>query len=199
MVVGRAGVFAGAVAMLAAGLLAHRAQLASGSRPAAIVGVVTAALLGALLALAWTLTSIPEGAVTHHGDATWRLRIDPWDARAMLAQGWASQRRGELDRAHAQALEALRMGSPRGPALELEAEVLALRGECAAARDTFDEALRARATRAFDEAAVLEAPLSLGGYQIPPALVTECGGLERLPDLSDITRRARPPIPLSDP
>ncbi len=103
-------------------------------------------------------------------DETWRrLRIHPWDGTATLALSWQARRREDLERADAYADEAERMGVASPALLELRAELLAARGDCAAARETFDEALSARVV---DPLAV---SLELGGYRIPPTLLTECG------------------------
>jgi hypothetical protein len=144
--------------------------------------VAISALLVALVALPGPLTAIDEAEAPRAGAdaAVWRLRVDPWDPVAMLAAGWASREREAYRRARAQARAAVAMGLPRAAALELEAEVLAAQRRCAEARAVFDRALRARAERAF-ERDPLAAPLSLGGYHLPPALVTECGGLEQPP------------------
>lgn len=140
-------------------------------------GAALSALLVGLVALPWTWTALNEEDAPHAGAslATWRLRIDPWDATAMLAAAWASRRRDEPDRALAQAREARRMGLASAPALELEAEVLAAERRCAEARAVFDRALRARAERLF-EGDPLATPLRLGGYHVPPTLTTHCGG-----------------------
>lgn len=151
------------------------------------VGGGLSLLLMALFALPIPMTAIVLEEAPQHGDATWRLRIYPWDENAMLASGWAARRRGQLDRAEASAHVAVRMGLSEGPALELESEVWAARGECETAQRTFDRALRARAREAFSGDSSLLAPLVLGGYQLPPTLLTTCGGIERLPGLGDLT------------
>lgn len=186
---GRVGLSAGAVVLLFTGMFAFRAGAAEKDASGLAIGAVTSVLLAALFALPFALTAIGPDEATHAGDSTWRLRVDPWDEHAMLANAWASRRRGELDRALAQAREARRMGLGDGPALELAAEVLAAQGHCDAAQRAFDRALRVRASQTFDRDAALREPLLLGGYQIPPTLVTECQGLERLPDVSDLTGR----------
>lgn len=152
------------------------------------IGGAGALFLVAAVALPASLTTIARTDARDAGDARWRLRLHPWDEDAMLASAWESRRRGEHDRAVAQGREAQRMGLPAGPALELEAEVLAARGECERARSTFDRAIRARAESAFDEDA-MDTPLTLGGFQLPPTMIRECGGLEDLPGLGEL-----PPI-----
>lgn len=149
------------------------------------LGGAASLLLVAAIGAPVPLTEIAPEDAPYHGDATWRLRVDPWDATAMLANGWAARERQELSRALASAREAVRMGGALGPSLELEAELLAARGDCEAARATFDRAIRARASASFEDDA-LAAPLVLGGYRLPPTLVTECGGLEDLPRLGDV-------------
>ncbi|MBX3275084.1 MAG: hypothetical protein KF729_32770 [Sandaracinaceae bacterium] len=177
-----ATVLGGACALFACGLYAYRRPAAAprtGHPLGALLGGAAALFLLALVTAPAALTAIAPDDAPYHGEATWRLRIDPWDATAMLASGWAARSRGELGRARARAIESVRMGGPEGPALELEAEILAARGECAAARATFDRAIEARARAAFADDS-LPAPLVLGGYRLPPALLTECGGLDEL-------------------
>jgi len=144
-----------------------------------------AALCVAALALPAALTAIPLEAAPLAGSdaARWRLRVHPWDGAAMIAAGWASRRAGDTHRAQARATEAVRMGAPRHVSLELEAELLAGQGRCDEARARFDRALAARAEAAFDEGVPTE-PLTLGGFTLPPSLVTECGGLA-LPSLGE--------------
>jgi len=178
------GIFVTAAAVVAAGAAGYRPRTPTG--PDAAIGWVTglgvAAGLAALVALPVPMTEIvPDDAPTY-GDATWRLRVDPWDEQAMLANAWESRRRDELDTSLAQAREAARMGLLDGPRLELEAELHAARGDCEAAQRTFDRAIRARAAEAFDVDEIIE-PLVLGGYQLPPTLLTRCGGLEHRPGL----------------
>lgn len=178
------GIPAGALLLAAVGAYAYRPRGRTAGTSAAgwVLGGATALLLVAALAAPVPLTEILPEDAPYHGDATWRLRVDPWDPVAMLANGWAARERQELSRAEACARESIRMGGPEGPALELEAEILAARGECEAARATFDRAIRARAQVSFDDDSLL-APLVLGGYRLPPTLVTDCGGLEALPHL----------------
>ncbi|MCA9608377.1 MAG: hypothetical protein KC619_22365 [Myxococcales bacterium] len=179
------GIAVGAVLVTAGGGFAYRPRRRAADTTTAFgwfLGGAVALLLVAALAAPVPLTEIAPEDAPYHGDATWRLRVDPWDATAMLANGWAARERQELSRAVACARESVRMGGPRGPALELEAEVLAARGACDEARATFDRAIQARARVSFSDDSLL-APLVLGGYQLPPTLVTNCGGLEDLPRL----------------
>ncbi len=178
-------VFLGALIIGIASALAFRTRHVEGSAVGPWIGGALAATLFALLALPVPLTAIRLEDAPQAGDATWRLRVDPWDENAMLASGWAARRRGDLDRASASAREAVVMGLGQAPALELESEVLAARGACEEARAAFDEALRVRASDAFEGDSLL-APLVLGGFQLPPTLVTACGGLDALPGLDDI-------------
>jgi hypothetical protein len=155
--------------------------------PGIIAGAAMATLvLGGGLA-AWSLTAIEDPTRASASAARWRMRADPWDAGAMLASGYDARRRDRYELAVARAREARRMGIAAELALELEAETLAAQGECERARRTFDRAIAARAQRTFE--GVLTAPLTLGGYRIPPALITECGGIEQLPWPSDAATR----------
>jgi hypothetical protein len=127
------------------------------------------------IGLGWLLTPIAPDAVQMAGPRAgwWRLFVDPWDGEAMLAVAWGSRRNNHLDASQAQLEEALRLGATQAEAMELEAELLAARHDCVGARARFDAALRERARRQF-ETGIFE-PLELGGYHLPPSLVTECG------------------------
>ncbi|GAB4209463.1 MAG: hypothetical protein OHK0013_28890 [Sandaracinaceae bacterium] len=142
--------------------------------PRTLGGVsVGLALGGALVVLAWlahALTVIPpeEAELATEAQAWRRLRVDPWDGVATLTLAWSARRREDLERAEAYATEAVRLGVPSPQALELEAELWAARGDCVRARETFERALAARVVDP------LTASLELGGYRIPPTVLTEC-------------------------
>lgn len=176
-----AGGFAALCASVAfaSGWLARRRRRAAngpeGRGLGVAVGAVTASILVALTLAPRTVTAIPPRDAPNAGEsaARWRLRVDPWDPVAMIAAGWAARRREAHPRAAAWAAEARAHGANEADVLELEAEIHAARGECAQAQARFDEALRVRAEAAF--AAPLAAPLELGGYHLPPTLISECG------------------------
>lgn len=138
-------------------------------------GLLTGLALGGTLIvgawLAYDLTLLPpaDAELAGEGESWRRLRIEPWDGGATLALAWQSRRREDLERAEAYATEAARLGVSGAPLLELEAELWAARGDCERGRDTFFRALEARVVDP------LEANLELGGYRIPPTLITECG------------------------
>jgi Zn-dependent protease with chaperone function len=133
------------------------------------LGVAVTLVVGVWLAVDLTAFPASEAELASE-DETWRrLRVDPWDASAALALAWQARRREDLKRAEAYATEAAHLGVSTPPLLEMEAELLAARGECARARETFDRALAARVVDP------LESSLELGGYRIPPTLMTECG------------------------
>lgn len=131
--------------------------------------------LVALPAGADALTRIDPGTEANASvaAATWRLRVEPWDGSALLALAWAAARESDPTIARARADAARRLGARESDVLELDAELLAAGGRCPEARARFDEALAARARERF--AAGLWEPLELGGYHLPPALVSECG------------------------
>jgi hypothetical protein len=145
------------------------------------VGALVGLLLVGAAAGAELATRIELDQVVRATDARvrWRLRVQPWDPRAMLAAGWSARRREAFPRARAWVEAARAHGAPEADALELEAELLAAAGDCAGARTTFDRALRARTEAAFTDP--LAAPLALGGFRLPPTLVTACGGVEGHP------------------
>jgi Zn-dependent protease with chaperone function len=138
-------------------------------------GLLVSVALVALPILAEVLTPIAEADVPAAtiDAARRRLRVDPWDANAMLATAWASRRDEDLERAEARAAEAMRLGASRADLMELEAELLAARHRCDEARARFEAALEQRARERF-EAGMWE-PLELGGYTLPPTLVRACG------------------------
>ncbi|UJR80396.1 M48 family metalloprotease [Sandaracinus amylolyticus] len=143
------------------------------TRIGTIVGLAVGAALVATFFVVEHVTAIAIDDAPLAGDAGWtRLRIDPWDSTAMLAAAWATRRDEDLDRAERELDLAAWMGAPRANVLELEAELAAARGDCASARVRFDEALRARSQLAYDDP---WQPLELGGWHLPPSLVTECG------------------------
>lgn len=104
--------------------------------------------------------------------ALWRLRVEPWDAEAMLALGWNARRSNHLDRAQRYAERAARMHPDLVARLELTTELRAARGDCDGATQAFQRALEERARREFE--GVLEERLELGGYHLPPTYVTAC-------------------------
>lgn len=154
---------------------ARRLEAEPRRRGAAIAAGLTIGLTLAAAGLAArAVSAIEEDQAPVAGDAAarWRLRVEPWDPVAMIAAGWAA-REGSAERALAWAEEARRLGGPEPSVLELEAEVLAARGECERARAAFDRALAARAEAAFRDP--LGERLELGGYRLPPSLLAECG------------------------
>lgn len=120
--------------------------------------------------------------------ANWRLRVDPWDGDAMMALAWSDRRAERLEASEARLQQAIRMSADPTAAFELTAELRAAEGLCDEARVAFEQALRIRALRAFDD--ILEQPLELGGYRLPPTFVRQCApgvegapGLESAPEL----------------
>jgi hypothetical protein len=166
---------ASACVALGAGQLARRRRTEGteqGARLGVAIGLVISTTLAALVLAPWTITAIADAPAASDPEARWRLRVDPWDPVAMLAAGWSARRRESYPRALAWAAEAREHGASEPAVLELEAEIFAARGECEQAHARFDQALRARAEAAFADP--LAAPLELGGYHLPPSLLTEC-------------------------
>ncbi len=133
------------------------------------LGVGASLIVGGWLAHELTTLPASEAELAGEGETWRRLRVDPWDGGATLALAWQARRREDLERAEAYATEAARLGAAAPALLELEAELWAARGDCARAEETFDRALAARVVDP------LETSLELGGYRIPPTLMTECG------------------------
>jgi Zn-dependent protease with chaperone function len=130
--------------------------------------VLVLAMLGASEATEIAPREVPTAGLDA---ARWRLRIDPWDADAVLALAWATRGDEDLSRATRLVELARRIGAPDAERMELEAEILAARGECEQARALFDRSLEARAVRAMADQ---ESALELGGWHIPPTLVRDC-------------------------
>ena len=152
-----------------------------GPRPAAPetrIGVVAGLALGAVLGVlaygASTLTTIEPGSIAmlDASAALRRQRIDPWDPNAMLALGWASRRDEAFAEADARIEAAEWLGAPRPEVYEARAELAAARGHCEEADALFDESISARSMAAFETDPF--APLELGGWHLPPSLVSEC-------------------------
>ena len=175
-------VWIGAAILLAGGFAEarrHRGALAKASRIHFVAGVAIAAVIVASLAAPFALSRIGRADAPGAGPvaATWRLRIVPWDATAMLASAWAASEAEQYPLALAQADAAHRLGAPESAVLELRAEIFAGRGRCDRARDLFDRSLEARARELFESDAPMTETLPLGDYRIPPALLEECGAI----------------------
>jgi hypothetical protein len=137
--------------------------------PGWIVGLIMAAALWLSWIAARELTRIPADDVVSAGEdrAIWRLRVDPWDGEAMLAWAWSGRR---IETRRDRLTSARQMGADEARVSELDAELFALEGHCDRAHHAFDHALEVRASRVR----LLEDPLTLGNYNLPPALVTRC-------------------------
>lgn len=151
-----------------------------GERPAPppkggrMLGVFIGAMLLAAPAGADEATKLATDELpdTEATTANWRLRVDPWDGDAMLALAWSDRREGRIDGAEARLEQAVLMSADALATYELLAELRAAQGRCDEARDAFEGALRVRAMNAFDD--ILEQPLELGGYRLPPTFVRAC-------------------------
>ncbi len=156
------------------------------TRLGALVGVLVLIGLGSVVALTERVTRVDDPAHTSEARAWWRLRVDAWDADAMLALGWSAARDGRAQTARAWHHESERVTGTRAETLELASEIAALEGECERAEALFDAALDERARRRFD--ADPFAPLPLGDYTLPPTLVRECRAAVEQRDERDATR-----------
>lgn len=172
------GVVGGSTAALSAFLFSRRfapSPVGGDVRRSAIVaGVLVGLIPIATATLVERLTRLdPDRIATTSPDTAWRrLHVDPRDGAAMLAAAWASSDANDPQRATARIDEAERMGAPAPELAEARAEVAASEGDCAAARAHFDRALVLRAEAAFAAGAMPE--LTLGGYHLPPSMITRC-------------------------
>lgn len=137
-----------------------------------LVGLLVGAVPAAAFVGAQRSTAVGDHALMTVDEtrAWWRIRLDPWDPHALLALGWAAQRRDETSRlAYLRAARAEALGARLSEVRTLQATLRAAAGACDEARRLFDEALRARATEALarDEALDLE-------YPLPEALIRHC-------------------------
>jgi hypothetical protein len=169
-----------ALAALVLGVTRPWRALREGARPdapglpialGAALGLLPAGLLGAAVLLTGVGPDVATlGAATR---AQRRAQIVPYDAEALLALAYDASRRERGERAEKLRGEAARAGAAPVPLLELEAELAAQRGDCETAREAFDRALAARTADAMDD--VLERPLALDAFTLPPTLVRLCG------------------------
>ncbi len=135
--------------------------------------VLAAALLGGPIALEAATEMAPATVRTASaGAAHARLAIEPWDGEAWLVLAWNARRRGDLDRAEEDATLASRAAVDPVAYYDTWTELSAARGDCASARHFFEEGLRAGAKRAFGH--VLDRPLRLGGWELPPTFIKRC-------------------------
>ena len=137
-----------------------------------LLGLTYAITIVAVPVAIHALADVPTSAIREAPARTARMRlvIDPWDADAMLALAWRARAAGDLPRAFERATLAAHMRPDRQSYYLAWSELHAAAGDCTAARESFEQSLAAQATRAFDASA----PLELGGYDLPPTLVTEC-------------------------
>lgn len=136
--------------------------------------LLAVALVGLPLAVHQLTDVMPERAAsTPAAAAHARLFVEPWDGEAMLALAWHDARSEHLPPARRRARLAADMGVAEGPYWELWAELHALEGDCDRARVAFERALAARADAALGR--VLDEPLQLGDYHLPPTYLERCG------------------------
>jgi len=139
--------------------------------------------LSAALAVGWTLLFVAVAFATDVStteprsvdeDRVWaRLQLNPRDPEANLLMAWYERDRDAFADALRRADTARQLGADEPLVLQVESEILAARGDCAGAQATFDRALVSMAERALD--AALEENLSLGGFSLPPTLISHCG------------------------
>ena len=144
--------------------------------PAYGLGVFASIVVCALVAVGARLADVEDAADASESSAWWGVRIDPWDAEAVLALGWAAERREDRELARARMELAEQAGVSRSESLTLAAAIAA-RDDCERARELFDLALESRAAEAIGSGT----SLTLGGYYLPESLVSRC-------ELSEATR-----------
>lgn len=137
--------------------------------PAYGLGAFTSIVLCALLVVGARMTDVADAPTANESSAWWAVRVDPWDAEAVLALAWAAERRDDLDLARARMELAEKAGVARSESLTLAAAI-AGREDCEHARELFDLALESRAAEAMESGE----SLMLGGYYLPESLVSRC-------------------------
>lgn len=167
--------FGSAVGVLAAGVCLMRRKNAVRGAPSGLNVDVLALLLAAAPALIWVAalraTSIDDATTSSQPHAEWRQVVDPWDPDVHLSLAWWAVREGNAERGAARLDIARRTGVPIAPASELQAEILAMQGDCDGAREAFESALSARANAALE---TLDLRLE-DAYRLPERFVRECG------------------------
>lgn len=166
---------------LLGGLRAHDAEAPSarGEGPSLAVLFVAAALpFAALLAL--------RGATRGEGGpyeaaalarAPLRAALVPSDADARLSLGFRFASADMLDRARGEAAYARGLGAVPARTYELESEIAARAGDCEGAERLFRLSLESSLGDILEGHATTR--LRLGGYFLPPSLVTRCHFGER--------------------
>ncbi len=135
------------------------------------LGLILGALPLVLFATVEYSTATGDPTVASEVRAEWRRRFAPWDADAALALAWVAQRAELPELASARWALAVRLGADEALTAELEAELLAQRGDCDGARDAFDRAMALRAERALD---TFDLRLDRA-YRLPETFVRRCG------------------------
>ena len=167
--------FGSALGVLAAGLCLMRRRSPTPGAPSGLHVDALALVLAAAPALvcmaALRATGIDDATTASQPHAEWRQVVDPWDPDVHLSLAWWAVRKDNAERGAARLDVARRTGVPEAPASELQAEILAMQGDCAGARRAFENALSARANAALE---TLDLRLE-DAYRLPERFVRECG------------------------
>lgn len=167
--------FGSAVGVLAAGACLMRRKEAVRGAPSGLSVDILALLLAAAPALIWVAalraTAIDDATTASQPHAEWRQVVDPWDPDVHLSLAWWAVREDDAERGGARLDVARRTGVAQAPASELQAEILAMQGDCDGARAAFETALSARANAALE---TLDLRLE-DAYRLPERFVRECG------------------------
>lgn len=137
--------------------------------PAFALGAFASLVVCASIVVGGHMVDVRDAPHASESSAWWALRLDPWDAEAILALAWAAERRDDLELAEARMELAEKAGVARSESLTLAATIAA-QEDCTRARELFDLALESRAAEAIE----LGASLTLGGYYLPESLVSRC-------------------------
>ena len=141
-----------------------------------VIATTTALSISLVLAplVADHLTRVTPGDAASLAEdaARQRLFVRPTDPTAIIALAWRDTAASQYARAERRLRSV--QGANEIDTLELSAELLAAKNQCAAARAKYDRALRLRTLARF-ERDVFERQLELGGYAMPTRLVHRCG------------------------
>ena len=167
--------FGSVVGVLAAGTCLMRRKDAVRGAPSGLSVDMLAFLIAAAPALIWVAalrgTSIDDPTTSSQAHSEWRQVVDPWDPDVHLSLAWWAVREDDAERGEARLEVARRTGVAPAPASELQAEILAMQGDCVGAREAFETALSARANAALE---TLDLRLE-DAYRLPERFVRECG------------------------